>query len=312
MSIREEYRSLYQREIIEKADSIIFSYSPLTDTYKFLPFCHNVSDNAVEDLAMIMRRNLPFYCYGEEEIVKQFNAGKFDCMEDMIRYSYKQRLPNRSTATDGLLSETLLDLLIQIYHPDAYKLAMRTLFRQNDKNEIKGYDLTYFIKDESDIYLWLGQAKLGGKNYCKLGIDKDLSSKFEQCYLAEQMFFICDKPVEMTEEAKEILSVIEKVNIATLKDDDTIRAKALIKCFKDNNIRIVIPCLLAYGEGTVYSDVSAVYTSVMSEVEEIKEYYNKKNYTFNGFVTEILFYVFPIRDIERLRNKETGFYAGLC
>ena len=27
---------------------------------------------------------------------------------------------------------------------------------------------------------------------------------------------------------------------------------------------------------------------------------------------EIVFYVFPIKSIERLRNKETGFYAGLC
>ena len=54
-----------------------------------------------------------------------------------------------------------------MYTPNAYKLAVRTLFRQNDKNEIKGYDSTYFTRDEKGFSLWLGQAKLGGETYCK-------------------------------------------------------------------------------------------------------------------------------------------------
>ena len=57
---------------------------------------------------------------------------------------------------------------VQLYNPQACKLAVRTILRQNDNNEIKGYDLTYFSKDETGVSLWLGQAKLGGKAYSKI------------------------------------------------------------------------------------------------------------------------------------------------
>ena len=55
---------------------------------------------------------------------------------------------------------------------------MRTIFRQADNNEIKGYDLSYFTKDSAGISLWLGQAKLGKKAYCKNGINEDLIEKY--------------------------------------------------------------------------------------------------------------------------------------
>ncbi len=34
----------------------------------------------------------------------------------------------------------LLDAIIQSLVPDEYKMDVRTIFRQNDNNEIKGYD----------------------------------------------------------------------------------------------------------------------------------------------------------------------------
>jgi hypothetical protein len=93
------------------------------------------------------------------------------------------------------------------------------------------------------------------------------------------------------------------------KTDDE-RAKAMVAFFKEYNISIKIPCLLAYGEGSIYSDVSAVSTAIESEIEGIKDYFTKHTYTFEGIEPEILFLVFPIKDLEKLRGKE-GFYAGL-
>ena len=40
--------------------------------------------------------------------------------------------------------------------------------------------------------------------------------------------------------------------------------------------------------------------------------YKKYTYIFEGLDPEIVFYVFPIESITRLRDKEKGFYAGLC
>lgn len=258
-----------------------------------------------------MRLNLFFYTYGEEEVVDYYDKDRFSSMEQAAKYAYRNRLPKRSEIQDGPPSEALLDLLVQLYNPSAYKLAVRTIFRQNDNNEIKGYDLTYFTKDDNGISLWLGQAKLGGKEYCKSGINNDLVEKFKSEYLSRQLFFVSDKRVSLTSDARAILEEIEEINILSMEDDDAERARKLLCHFQDNDIAIKIPCLLAYGQENVYDEAAQLYGKVTAEAETIRDYFVKHTYQFEGFSPEIVFYIFPIESIERLRDKETGFYAGL-
>lgn len=312
MSIYQEYRDIFDKEIARKCKGIIFSFSPIEDKYKYYPFGHAVSTTAVEDLATLMRHNLLFYAFGEEEIIRFYKRDQFDSLEKAAKYAYKQRLPKRIHINDGLPSEVLLDLLVQLYNSNAYKLTVRTLFRQNDNNEIKGYDLTYFTKDGAGITLWLGQAKLGGKEYCKSSIHDDLLGKYTPEYLSKQLLFVCDKRVEITDDAKDLLSKIDQLNILMMDEDDTVRAEKLFHYFQENHIKIKVPCLLAYGEETVYQDAKQVYNMIQSEVDAIRKYYSKHIYSFKQIVPEIVFCVFPIESIERLRNEEHGFYAGLC
>lgn len=160
--------------------------------------------------------------------------------------------------------------------------------------------------------LWLGQAKLGNKEYCKSSINDDLLKKYTSEYLAKQLFFVCDKRVEITSDAREILSNIDELNILMMEENDNSRAEALIDYFQKEHIKIKNPCLLAYGEDTVYRDAGQVYDRIQLEVDSIKKYYSKHAYAFNRILPEIVFCVFPIESIERLRDKESGFYAGLC
>ena len=192
MSVTERYKEIFTDEIIKKSTGVIFSFSPLQDKYVYQPYSHAVSKDAVEKLGELMRLNLFFYSFGEDELVQYYEKDLFSSMEQAAKYAYQSRLPKRADITDGLPSEVLLDLLVQMYNPSAYKLAVRTIFRQNDNNEIKGYDLTYFSRDDSGISLWLGQAKLGSKEYCKSDISSDLLKKFNDEYLSKQLFFICD------------------------------------------------------------------------------------------------------------------------
>lgn len=312
MSITERYNEIFDKEILQKSRGVIFTFSPLRDQFVYRPYSHDISEDSVERLGELMRRNLFFYSYGEEEVVQHYEKDHFSSMEQAAKYAYINRLPKRADITDGLPSEALLDLLVQLYNPEAYKLAVRTIFRQNDNNEIKGYDLTYFSKDETGISLWLGQAKLGGKDYCKTDINKDLLEKFTAEYLAKQLFFVCDKRVSLTNDAKAILEAIEEINIRSMEDNATLRGQKLLDYFKAAGIKVKIPCLLAYGEEAVYKDAGALYQMLEQETIGIRDYFSKHTYTFHGFSPEIVFYVFPIESIERLRDKETGFYAGLC
>ena len=98
----------------------------------------------------------------------------------------------------------------------------------------------------------------------------------------------------------------------TIDDDDTTRAQALIDLLNDHRITVKIPCLLAYDESSVYGECTRLYERVQAEVERIKDYFNRHTYSFVGFSPEMVFCVFPIENTDRLRDKENGFYAGLC
>jgi len=311
MLIAEEYKKIYHEEMLLRSKGIILVYSPLTNKYQFQPFSHNTDVDCVEKLSALMRKNLLFYSYGEEEIIKHYRKKTFSDLEEGAKYAYINRLPKRLEISDGLPGEVLLDLLIQLYAKDAYKLAVRPIMRQDDNNEIKGYDLTYFSLQNNEVTLWLGQAKLGGKYYCKKDIHKDLLEKFKKEYLSKKVFFVCDKQVGVTEECEKLTDIINKVNIATLNEDDGLRANALLSCFKGNNIKINIPCLLAYEQADVYADVSGIYQKIDEELAEVQKYFSKTLFQFEGFTPQILFYIFPIKCLERLRDNKGGFYDGL-
>ena len=97
-----------------------------------------------------------------------------------------------------------------------------------------------------------------------------------------------------------------------MEEDEKTRAKKLIDTLNSERIKIKIPCLLAYGKSDVYGNASELYAKVVSEAENVRDYYKRHSYVFDGFSPEIIFYVFPIESIDRLRDKEKGFYAGLC
>lgn len=309
--MNQRYNEIYNKEIIQASNGVIFTFNPVEDKFTYRPFSHATTSDAVEKLSELMRHNLLFYAYGEDEVVQHYEKDHFNTLDQAAKYAYKNRLPKRADTNDGLPSEVLLDLLIQMYNSSAYKLAVRTIYRQNDNNEIKGYDLTYFSIDSSGISLWLGQAKLGKKNYCIKGIYGDLLEKFSKDYLSKQLFFLCDKRTFINEEAKQLLENIDNINICSMEDDTTERAHKLLCYFKEENIKVKIPCLLAYEEENVYKDVSQLYFKIQSETESIREYFTNNTYMFDGFSPDIVFYIFPIESIIRLRNKENGFYAGL-
>lgn len=319
MSTTEQYKDIYSEKVKEDFNREIKVYEIEAEENEYIPFSHNCEKscngncehNCYKKLGQLMRSNLIFYCYGENEIVKKTNEHFFDDFSESICYAYKNRVPKRKPNKDGLLSEVLFDLIIQNLFPDARKLAVRTIFRQNDSNEIKGYDLTYFINDKGKIQIWLGQAKLGDKDYCKKGINSDIKEKYDLMYMSKQVFFVADKQCELSSEGVVLTDIINKINRINIKVDDQKRAEAFLEYIKEENIEIIIPCLLSYGKDSVYKNVNDVEKKIKKEKESIKKYFSEKSFEFKGYIPKLIFFVFPLDDIKGLRSKE-GFYEGLC
>lgn len=60
MTVSQEYKEIFEKEILQKGKGVIFSYSPVEDAYKYQPYSHAVGRNAVEDLAaLISEKCLP-------------------------------------------------------------------------------------------------------------------------------------------------------------------------------------------------------------------------------------------------------------
>lgn len=318
MSVAEEYRNIYNMYVCKDLEQEIAIYDRENVINIYQPLSHNCRKKCTgncnhqchKSLGELMRKNIVFYCYGEDEIVTNFINGLFSDLEKAIKAAYKLRLPKRQPNQDGLPSEVLLDAIIQSLVPDAYKMAVRTIFRQNDNNEIKGYDLSYFTNMHGTITLWLGQAKLGSKQYCKSGILEDLEKKYTNMYMAKQIYFLADKPVGLTEEGTQIANLLNKLNMLHVYEDDNNRAEQLMQFLKEQNIDICIPCLLAYDKADMYADVTKIERKMKSEIEWAKRIFDKY-FKFEGIEPKLIFIIFPINDIEALRGDE-GFYAGLC
>ncbi len=318
MSIAEEYREIYEKEICEDfkheiavydSEEVINSYQPLSHncTKKCDGTCNH---DCYKSLGQLMRKNIVFYCYGEEEVVTNYKSGLLNNLESAIKLAYRERLPKRPIKQDGLPSEVLLDAIIQSLVPGAYKMAVRTIFRQKDNNEIKGYDLTYFTNKNGKITFWLGQAKLGDKQYCKRGILYDLIEKYAELYMSEQIYFMADKPCGLTEEGKEIATLLKRLNMLNIDKDNQTRAEKLMLFLKDEGIEICIPCLLAYENKSTYSNVSILKEKIEQEIVWVKNTF-EKNFMFDKINPRLIFIIFPLEDLMALRG-EGGFYDGLC
>lgn len=311
MSIIEEYRNLYEKCIAEKAKLHIVRYDAQKHKYEYKPYSHNATPNALDKLSELLIDNLVFYAFSEEEIVEQNN--KFGLLDDLAvaaRYAYEQRLPKRKNAdTDGTAGEVLLDILIQAFEPINQKLIARAKYKQQgDNNEIKGYDALYFTKNSNEISLWLGQVKTGACSYCKSSIIDDLNNKYLLDYFCKSVFYIADKN-DKSSDLSDILFEINKIcfDAVKFKWSDDIKKQALLKLLMSKNIKIKIPCLLAYTEN-IYRDNTDLSKKVDDCVKSMIGEFDKKDFQIaNGLSYELMFCIFPLSDVRELRKKIVKF-----
>lgn len=316
MGLFEEYRALYEKYIVDKTKVVILRYDPIKYRYEYKPYSHTVSDDAIDKLAELIINNMVFYAFSEDEIVEQ--SKKFGLLDDLLaaaRYAYEQRLPKRENAdTDGTVGEVLLDILIQVFEPVSQKLIARAKYKQQgDNSEIKGYDALYFTKSDEEISLWLGQVKTGTCSYCKSGIVDDLNNKYVLNYFCDAVFYIADK-AEKANKLRELLDEANKICFESkrLNYDDQTKKGSLIQLLKNRNIKLKIPCLLAYTEN-IYADSRNLNCKIDECVKSMVDLFDKTDFDIiKDLEYEIFFLIFPVSDVKELREKIVKFKKQGC
>ena len=300
------YKELYNDLIGKRFKTIIISYNPIIKNYQYNGYSHKVEDRALDNLSELIIDNMIFYAFSENEILALNNNMQIlDDLRDAAKYAYVERLPKRLYAkTDGTAGEVLLDIFIQLASSNAKKLIARAKHTEmNIKKEITGYDALYFTIEESEICLWLGQAKAGQKGYCKKSIIEDLQNKYKKDYFADTAFYIADR-----NEAKELEDLLQQINkICFLaqrqKWDGNQKINRLIELLKDKNVKIKIPCLISYTQD-IYNDKNNLEWYISQEIKGLSDEFDVKTFPIElGLVCEIVFYIMPVRDVDYIRKK---------
>ena len=300
------YKEIYNELIGEKFRAAIISYKPHRGTYEYLGYSHQAEVNALNDIADLIIDDMVFYAFSENEILRLNDD--VDLLADLraaAKYAYMERLPKREKAkSDGTMGEVLLDIFIQLASQNTQKLIARAKHTEiNSKKEITGYDALYFTKDTTGISLWLGQAKAGQKGYCKSSIIKDLKEKYTKEYFADTAFYIADKneAPELGELLNEINRICLRVQLNKWNKEE--KVKKLFQVLQDKQVRIKIPCLIAYSQ-KIYSDKTKLETYIETEIREMVDEVDVLKFPIEiGLDYDIVFYIMPIEDVDYIRDK---------
>ena len=125
------------------------------------------------------------------------------------------------------------------------------------------------------------------------------------------MYYIADK----AEKSIELAGILNKVNdicLLSIKKQwsDNEKKQALFDLIKANQIKIKIPCLLVY-TADIYYDESTLTSKIEEDVNQAISDFEKSNYLVAKELDhEILFCVFPIKDIKKLRSNIIKFKKG--
>ncbi len=137
MAIYKEYKDIYKNQI-EDMFNIEIAVYPLHDDKKaIVPLSHNCKGkcsacfhDCYKSLGELMRKNLVFYCYGEEEIVKKYKSGLFSNLENAIRYAYKNRLPKRMPNQDDFCIYPCTLYKLPLFHLLLFSMVSKALINQ--------------------------------------------------------------------------------------------------------------------------------------------------------------------------------------
>lgn len=301
MSFIDEYKKIMK----EGYHKVICSYNKITGRYEYKPFCHINSVQWKDEFINVLIDNLLNYCYEEKELEKLYNPD-IPNLKRYINKAIKDRLNKKTKQAqkDGLCGELLIDLILRMENQDNKVLCCRPYYQQlGARSELKNYDVLMFRVNNDDLTLILGQVKTGSFDYCNKGIKEDLNTKYKDTYFGDAVCYIADRRISDDTSNEKLLKLVSDLNGISLDTDDiNIRNDKICEYIKDNNIEIEIPCLLLYGNNSIYNSVNDISINLEKEVELVKKYFDNLSFNICDFNFRICFYVFPTKSIEELRN----------
>ena len=306
-----ESLKIFNQLIGDKIKPLIIKYDPYQDVFMTHPYRHILHDDFEEKFVDIIFDSIIFYAYEKNEIEKEYNKGHFDNLRKASRVAYENRVPKTEKETDGLLGELTLDSFIKLFFPDIEMLYSRVKYIerkphkeediQRQGQEIKGYDSMVFSIENGHKYFWVGQVKTGSWQYCLNNIKRDINKSIIKYYFADAIVILCDIMRAVNGSSPELNKIIDDINeiIYNCNNNREEQTTKILTYFKEENIKIRIPCLLMPNESE-YADSAELLKIIKTKVGNAFKDFNIENDA--GLNIEILLLVFPLRDLRTVRE----------
>ncbi len=294
----------YLSDLFKNYQKVICKYDAQIENYKYIPLTHVKDIDWSDKMSNLLIKNLLNYCYYEKEL-KSENFTNITKLEDYLAEATLERLNKRlNESSDGLVGELLLDLMLREEYRNCNTLLCRPLFQQKEKikTELTGYDSLLFIEQNGKLSLLFGQAKAGNYYYCKKGIQEDLNTKYKKTYFGKMMCYIKERQTQIVNNKKitELLTKINKICIDLLRFP-TEKHNKICDLIKEENVKLIIPCLLFYNNPSLYSQDIECFLD--TELKKIIGFFDELDFNIELYNYEIVFYIFPTINVSEIRKS---------
>lgn len=302
---------IFKQLIGERLTPLIVKYEPYKDVFTTHPYRHIFDENFERNFTDVIFDSVMFYAYEKDEIEKEYNRGKLEDLRKAARVAYENRVPKTEKVADGLLGELTLDSFIKLFFPNIEMLYSRAKYMERipykeetaerKGHEIKGYDGMVFSIEDGQKYFWVGQAKTGYWEYCLSAIKDDINKSVIKYYFGDSMAILCDIMRAVSSASSELSKIIDDINdrIYDNINDRFSKIDSVIDYFKQEQIKIRIPCLLMPNESN-YADDTELLNLVISKIHNTFKDFEIENK--DNLDVEILLLVFPLRDLKKVRE----------
>lgn len=306
---------IFQNMIGIKLEGLVIKYTPYSETFDVHPYRQNSTTNFEKQFAELLFDSIVFYAFEKEEIEKDYAKGRFTDLTKAARAAYEMRVPKTEKEYDGLLGELSLDSFIKCFFPDMEMLYSRVKYleryprkdvdEKRSGHEVKGYDGLLFSCENGQKYMWVGQVKTGGWEYCLNGIKEDINKSILKHYFSSAMMILADIMKAVSCRSTSLLKIIDDLNdlIIEYSLDKPLLHSKIISYFKTENITIRVPCLIIANEEN-YSDEKVLLEIIKAKIKDAFDDFAITNAA--GLNIEVLLLVFPVQNLGGIRSEFLG------
>ncbi|MBI9008471.1 MAG: DUF1837 domain-containing protein [Tenericutes bacterium] len=261
---------------------------PKTTITTLNDYCYEpISDNSV---AESIYNSIIDYCLNETEIdITKLNENQIYAIENRLRYLSEDSLDTQLKY--GFFGETLLNIILEVLFNSSKIIAKGYFYSPVEKSEPKGYDCFHFVEsDTGEKEFWFGESKmyksisLATKSVID-NINKSLSKKYYESNL--RVILSRANDLDETNCTPLFLDILYKIKQGPI---------SLFDEFKNNNIKVMYPILLAYDDSsTSYKGkITNSVHKIQNKIDQIS--------LINEIGASIIFILIPMGSVVNIKK----------